>query len=515
MDDLRWQGHLTRIVEALLAGRLVPFLGADINLCDRPKTAEGKDVEWTEDAHFAPSNQELALFLDVISGGPGPTYRQEVRCPFAEAQELEQLPQECPLRHGGPALKLPIHNVSQYVATGEDGDTALYEALRKLFAKDNFALNSIHRFFASLPGLLRQKTKTPTYPLIVTACFDGALEQAFKEAGEPVDLVGFVGNDDDSLPGHFQHLTPEGVCHDIKDPNSYPGLDLGKRPVILKLYRGYNSKSFLITEDHYIDYLSHMGMTQLIPTSLLQILDESMLLFLGYNLSVWNQRVILRRLWKQKLDTSEKSWLAIQGSPDALDLRMWKRYSVKVLQRPDFQLEDYIAAIQERLQSVPALAPVIASASGASSERNKVFFSYSHADKQWLEKIKTALKPLLRSDQLSEWDDQQIEAGDKWREEIKNALASAKVGVLLVSQSFLASEFISSDELPDLLEAAEKNELVLIPVAIEPCTYEYSDLKDYQTLPELSRSLIGLSEVDCKAALVMIAKKIKESFDRK
>ncbi|MFN9942227.1 MAG: SIR2 family protein, partial [bacterium] len=210
--------------------------------------------------------------------------------------------------------------------------------------------------------------------MIVTACFDSALEQAFKEAGEPVDLVGFVGDDDVSSPGHFQHLTPDGVCHDIKEPNTYPGLDLSKRPVILKLYRGYNSKSFLITEDHYIDYLSHMGMTQLVPTSLLQILDDSMLLFLGYNLAVWNQRVILRRLWQKKL-LSEKSWLAIQATPDALDSRMWKRYSVKVLQRPDFQLEDYIAAIQNRLQAMPDLSSVIASSSGESSKRNKVFFS--------------------------------------------------------------------------------------------------------------------------------------------
>lgn len=108
MDDLRWQGHLTRIVEAIVRGRLVSFLGADINLCDRPKGADGKDLEWTEEAPFPPSNQELALYLDGKSEGLGPTYRQEVRCPFAETQQLDQLPQECPLRRGGVALKLPI-----------------------------------------------------------------------------------------------------------------------------------------------------------------------------------------------------------------------------------------------------------------------------------------------------------------------------------------------------------------------------------------------------------------------
>lgn len=223
MDDLRWQGHLTRIVEAIVRGRLVSFLGADINLCDRPKGADGKDLEWTEEAPFPPSNQELALYLDGKSEGLGPTYRQEVRCPFAETQQLEQLPQECPLRRGGVALKLPIQNFSQYVSTDEDGDVALYEALRILFAQP-YAPNLIHRFFAALPALLRKKCQSPTYPLIVTACFDSALEQAFQEAGEPFDLVGFVGGDqegDESHPGCFQHLSPDGELHPILQPNTY------------------------------------------------------------------------------------------------------------------------------------------------------------------------------------------------------------------------------------------------------------------------------------------------------
>lgn len=192
---------------------------------------------------------------------------------------------------------------------------------------------------------------------------------------------------------------------------------------------------------------------------------------------------------------------------------MWKRYSVKVLQRPDFHLEDYIAAIVARLQSLPDQAPVISSSKAASSSRNQVFFSYSHDDKEWLEKIKKALRPFIRAEQLSEWDDSQIEAGDQWRQEIKNALASAKVAVLLVSQAFFDSEFISSDELPDLLEAAENKQLTLIPVNLEPCNYDLSLLKEHQTIPELSRPLIGLAEAECKEALAKIARTIKESFD--
>ena len=133
-------------------------MGSDINLCERPKTADGRWEEWTGDASFPPSNQELALYLDDISEGVGPRYRKELSCPFVENHSLDQLPPECPLREGGRALKIPVQIISQYLTTAEKGDAALYAALRKLFTK-TYAPNAIHTFLASLPALLRQRRK--------------------------------------------------------------------------------------------------------------------------------------------------------------------------------------------------------------------------------------------------------------------------------------------------------------------------------------------------------------------
>ena len=123
--------------------------------------------------------------------------------------------------------------------------------------------------------------------------------------------------------------------------------------------------------------------------------------------------------------------------------------------------------------------------------------------------LKTALKPLVRNKEISIWDDTQIKVGTEWREEIKAALAKAKVAVLLVSPSFLASDFIAKHELPPLLEAAKTDGLIILWIAIRTSMYQETELEHYQAANDPSKPLASLKTAQRDRELVDICTQIK------
>lgn len=149
---------------------------------------------------------------------------------------------------------------------------------------------------------------------------------------------------------------------------------------------------------------------------------------------------------------------------------------------------------------------------GSSVVRDQVFVSYSHKDSEWLEKLQVNLKPLIRKGAINLWDDTQILPGAKWRDEINNALARAKVAVLLVSSDFLNSDFIDEKELPQLLSAAENEGLTVIWVPVRPSLYEETAIADYQAAHSPAKPLSGLNESEQELALVKIAKVIRDAL---
>jgi formylglycine-generating enzyme required for sulfatase activity len=122
------------------------------------------------------------------------------------------------------------------------------------------------------------------------------------------------------------------------------------------------------------------------------------------------------------------------------------------------------------------------------------------------------IRPLVRSHGLRLWDDSQIPPGAKWREEIETALAAAKVALLLVSSDFLASEFVTNSELPQLLTAAAEEGLRILWVPLRPSLVRRTPIDAYQGLGYPGRPLAAMNPVEQDEALVKIALAIQEAL---
>jgi hypothetical protein len=138
-----------------------------------------------------------------------------------------------------------------------------------------------------------------------------------------------------------------------------------------------------------------------------------------------------------------------------------------------------------------------------------LFISYSHKDKEWLQKLRKFLTPLEKKDLIKIWDDREITAGDYWQEEIDKSLASAKAALVLVSQDFLTSEFIENNELPQLLSAAKDRGVTIFWVALGWSTVEDTELSVFQALNNPSEPLEDLEPSKQNREFVQIYKRIK------
>jgi len=304
--------HYNLFVKALAEGRVTPFLGADFNLCGRPA---GRAWQYGE-SEYLPSHGELAQHLAASFGYPS--------------------------SNGTPELG----RVSQYVAVTA-GAGPLYDELHKLF-EGEYPPTPAHHFFAQLPVLLHEKGFPSRPQLIVTTNYDDLLERAFHAAHQPFDVVSYIAEGEHR--GKFLHHSFEDESNLIERPNEYDRLRLDQRAIILKIHGAIDRTaperdSFVITEDHYLNFLTRTDISNLIPVTLAARLRKSHFLFLGYNLRDWNLRIVLHRLWgEQKM--VYKSWV-IHSQHQEFDKKLWGQREVEII---NVGSEDYLAELNARIR---------------------------------------------------------------------------------------------------------------------------------------------------------------------
>lgn len=131
----------------------------------------------------------------------------------------------------------------------------------------------------------------------------------------------------------------------------------------------------------------------------------------------------------------------------------------------------------------PAATSITASTTSTPKTPVEVFFSYSHKDKQLRDDLEEHLALLRRQGVVSGWHDREILPGQEWAAKIDEHLESARLILLLISPSFLASDYCYDIEMKRAMERHEKGEAVVIPVIVRPCDWKSGPFAKLAALP--------------------------------
>ena len=306
--------HLDSVTAGFLRGRVTPVLGAGVNAGGPEESGE----DWI--GRRPPSGSELAAYLAAHFKYP-------------------------------PDRPADLLHVSQYVYAVRGGSGPLYDVLHDVFDQQ-FATTLVHEFLAAVPAGLRGLGAGRPPPLVVTTNYDDLMETAYTAAGEEFDLLVYAAEGPNE--GRLCHRAPDGGLKPIDDARTNVELDPDRRPVLLKVHgfvdRGNlgaeNDDSYVITEDHYIEYLARMDLDNLIPVKVLERLRNCHFLFMGYSLADWNLRAILYRVWSER--RRDRDWWAIQVGPSDLERRSWRRRGVDIF---DIRLGDYVQELDARFRA--------------------------------------------------------------------------------------------------------------------------------------------------------------------
>ena len=237
--------------------------------------------------------------------------------------------------HLGEAFDVPrssrggLGRVTQYVAAMQ-GLGPLHVELHMLCGAG--VPGPVHHLLARLPALLRERGMP--CQLLVTTSYDHCVERAFAEVGEELDVVTYVAAG--PARGRFVHTPPGGEARVVEIPNAYAELSLERRTVLLRL-RGIADPSsewlwdsLVVTDDDHIEYPGPGELEGAIPVTLAARLQRSHLLFLGYDLSDWNLRLVASRL-RGGRPAPYASW-AVRAAPSPLELAFWRRLDVQAVE---------------------------------------------------------------------------------------------------------------------------------------------------------------------------------------
>ena len=144
-----------------------------------------------------------------------------------------------------------------------------------------------------------------------------------------------------------------------------------------------------------------------------------------------------------------------------------------------------------------------------------IFISYSQKDEAEKDKLLSHLGVLQRAGLIDLWSVDQISAGAETAQVIDQAIARAKVAILLISANFLTSDFILNQEVPKLLKRRQNEGLVVFPIIATACAWRMVDwLAEMQVRPKSGKPVYGDGGSHIDEDLAAIAEEVAQIVRR-
>jgi SIR2-like domain len=228
-----------------------------------------------------------------------------------------------------------LAHVASFCAQTKD-DVTLNGAIRQAF-EVQAQPSRLHHLLTSTRALASRLFVTTNYDTLVEDALAPRAPWVVVDRGSP----GLVYC---RAPGAraWEEVESKKLGYTITDP---------ERPVVLKLHGHYDREdrdndSYLITEEHYVDFLGRGGDDMPIPHALALKMRQRSFLFLGYGLRDWNVRVLLHKLAKSRPRSGRiQSW-AVVRQPSTGERALWKAQGVHM---HDIDLDEFARRLEEHL----------------------------------------------------------------------------------------------------------------------------------------------------------------------
>ncbi|MEM7101741.1 MAG: FISUMP domain-containing protein [Bacteroidota bacterium] len=142
-----------------------------------------------------------------------------------------------------------------------------------------------------------------------------------------------------------------------------------------------------------------------------------------------------------------------------------------------------------------------------------IFIAYSREDADLLSELKTHLVILERTQNVKVWYDGLIEAGTDWQSEIKDALHSADIILLLISADFIASDYCYEQEMTQALDLHSQGKVIAIPIILRECLWHRTPFAKLQALPKDGRPVASANWDTPERPYVQIVEALEQKID--